>query len=206
MARTVAILFVSSCVTLLSSLGCVSSSTVFRSTQFNATSSGVRVRVRANRSDVVLHQVTGRTTGRGVTGFTTNGTPIIGTVSTVGTRLLCRAPCQIRLPKGDYQFALSLGTRKPRVVDKIIRLDGAKELDLEYDDDSWIRITGYALVLLGGITASLGLLPLASEDEQDRNLGYIVMGVGGALVPIGLVFIFNKDDVDITARPWTHGS
>ena len=117
--------------------------------------------------------------------------------------MLCRAPCEIQMPKGDYQFALSLGTRKPLVVDKIIRLDGDKELDLEYDNDSWIRIAGYALMLIGGITVTASIVPLASEDERDRGLGYLLLGVGGALVPIGVIFIFNKDDVDITARPWS---
>lgn len=142
--------------------------------------------------------------GTGITFHRKTGTAAISgggsqRISADAYEAMCTAPCEVTMPRGSYQLALS--NHDVPVDAKPVNISGDSTLEATYTSRAGTRTVGWILIpvsLLGGTALILATSDPDSESMTPLMLGFGVI-VGGSL--IGWMLAETSDEVDIRVIP-----
>ena len=142
------------------------------------------------------------------TGISGQGLSTMGVAGTVqGYSVMCIAPCERKVAKGQHRFALSKKGGAPVEVEEPIAINGPSNLQGTYTSRQSLRVAGWVITGLsvaGGTVWSMSIS--GSEDGVDETSFYGGLGVTAAGLAIGLILAFQKDKAEITVTPLTKES
>jgi len=157
----------------------------------------VTLRVQGQQDNIALHRVTGTATA---TAWTGSGMAAIRAYS---FERLCGVPCELQVPPGSHQFALSQGNGGEVPAEALdIRGDGT--LYTHYVDRTGIRVAGWLTLIIGGLAgAAWMVIPLATTDfGLSGDDSWLVGLIGGSSVLIvaevvGLILALQGDGSEL---------
>jgi hypothetical protein len=124
---------------------------------------------------------------------------------------VCEAPCDQNVPEGNYEAALSVGSRSPVDVDEKLKIHGPVTVKGHYVNNRGTRVAGWIILGVGAATGIVvGLYPKETcEDGQftDEICGYEFPYLlhGAAIVAVsvgvGVVMGVQRDQAKIEVIP-----
>lgn len=175
------------------------------STAEAADTSAIELRLGSPQPGVTFHRVRLTSTAE----VTASGFSQGRVVSMAGTarghtfERLCTAPCQVELPRGEYELALSAGG-DPIPAAEIVRLDAATAVSGVYTDNSGLRAAGWVSIIGGGLAGvAIVLVPiLTGTDIANDSAGFwapfgVGLGVIAVTSIIGWVLTSQQDGATI---------
>lgn len=134
-----------------------------------------------------------------------------GVAHATGYARLCTTPCSVSLPAGTETLAVSADGDTPVSAGPVTFPAGESTLNATYEDNSAIRIGGYALMAVSLVAGGV-LIFTASKDGECDSYGYCpttmdstqlivgtTIGIGGSLVGLGLAMVSDSASVQRTA-------
>lgn len=157
---------------------------------------GVRLHVTAGQEGLALHYVSDSAAAVGSGGYA------------IGWEFerLCTAPCETRLPRGEYQFAIGPGVAIPMPSGEMTRIDEDSEIHIEYTSRADTRWGGLGVAIGGSLLGTLMML-LAVPALSDGNGagGGLLLGLGGAgmitSAIVGVLMMMTPDETQLTTQP-----
>lgn len=137
-----------------------------------------------------------------------NGRPAIRMETRYELDALCQAPCEVRLPRGPLQLALSRPGGDARVSNAMLTVSGPMRIRGTYVDNEGLRNAGIVSLLFGAAAVGVGLgvgmpmLSSANAEEQTLGLGVLIGGVAmsAVLQVAGLILGLREDGAVFEVR------
>ena len=161
----------------------------------------VRIELKGDQDGLTFHQMNGSSRG-----FARGG--LAGTeIETTHHQRLCSVPCEVELPRGTYQFGLTLGGSRVLETGAEFALNGNARLHGRIESRGGVRLTGWMIIasaiVVGAIVAvhdrhkECNAADICDDRFPYALPGLGIMAVGGGL---GAYMAVQSDRAEIDIR------